>query len=115
MPATSGHFIAMLQAKSSGVTLSELDEKLAELVRAVEQSRKPGTLIYRIKISPNAKRGVKLEDAAAIKTPKEDTGVDFFFVGHGGALLRNDPNQTLLNLRAVDSEDHEVPLKQATS
>lgn len=92
----------MLQGKSSGVTLAQLDHELAQLVLTVQQNRRPGSLTYKIKISPNGK-GIKLEDDVAIKEPKAETGVSHLFVGEGGVLLRNDPNQLNLPLRSVDS------------
>lgn len=100
--SVAGNFVAMLQGKSSGVTLAQLDHELAQLVLTVQQNRRPGSLTYKIKISPNGK-GIKLEDDVAIKEPKAETGVSHLFVGEGGVLLRNDPNQLNLPLRSVDS------------
>ena len=71
-----------------------------------------GTLTYKIKILPNARKGVRVEDTVDVKKPKEELGISYFWVGQGGALLRNDPNQTELQLRTVADDDAQ-PLKTA--
>lgn len=104
-PATAGNFLALMQGKTDGVTLPELDAELAKLVTAVQETGRKGTLTYKLTVLPNAKVGVRIEDAVDVKEPKAVKGVSFFWVGAGGALLRNDPRQTELPLRVVaDSE-----------
>ncbi len=110
-PAPGGNFIALLQGKTGGVTLLQLDNELAELVNTVRATGRPGTLTYKVKVIPNARKGVKIEDTVDVKRPKEEAGVSFFWVGDGGELLRNDPNQTELPLRVV--ADVPAPLKTA--
>lgn len=112
-PASGGNFIAMLQGKTGGVTLPKLDSRLAELVEKVQETGKAGTLTYKLKIVPNAKRGVRLLDNVQTKLPEEEEGVSFFWIGQGGALLRNDPNQTELPLRILPEEGPAAPLKTA--
>lgn len=107
-PATAGNFIALLQGKTGGVMLPQLDAELAELVQKVRETGRSGTLTYKLKVLPNAKMGVRIEDQVDVKQPKEVTGVSFFFVGQGGVLLRNDPNQSELNLRVVADEPAEL-------
>jgi hypothetical protein len=106
----TGNFLAMLQQKPSGVALVTLDEKLSELVEAVRASGKKGKLTYTITIKPNAKRGVQLDDEVKVDLPRESSGTSYFFVGEGGQLLKNDPAQLSLELRAVPS-DQEQPVK----
>ena len=114
-PAVAGNFLALLQGKTGGVTLLDLDYQLADLVRQVQETGRAGTLTYKVKISPNAKRGVRIDDAVDIKAPKADVGTTFFFVGRDGALLRNDPNQMEMQLKSVPAEDAAQPLKQASN
>lgn len=108
VPSVNGHFIAMLQAKTAGVTLAEFDEKLAEAVRAVRETTKQATLTYKLVIAPNAKRGVVLSDKLTSKLPEEETGVASFFAAPNGALLRNDPNQPELKFTEVPKDDSET-------
>ena len=100
----SGNFIAMLQYKSGGVSLPELDHELSELVKAVVAQGGTGTLTYKIKIKRNAKAGISMHDTLEVKTPKAEVGVSFFFAGDNGELLKNDPNQTLLPLRVISDD-----------
>ena len=109
MPAPAGNFIALLQGKTGGVMLHDLDEQLAALVRSVQMTRKGGTLTYKVKISPNAKAGVKIDDELSIKEPKAEAGVSFFFADEHGTLLRNDPRQATLPLRSVDDDAEQAP------
>jgi hypothetical protein len=102
--ATSGNFLQMLQHKSGGVSLAELDHELSELVRAVVAQGGTGTLTYKIKIKRNAKAGIAMHDTLEVKTPKAEVGVSFFFAGDNGELLKNDPNQTLLPLRVISDD-----------
>ena len=108
-PGPSGHFIAMLQGKTSGVSLPELDAELAELVNEVRDTGRAGTLTYKVKVSRNARAGVKIEDEVSVKLPKGEAGVSFFFVGDGGALLRNDPNQMDIPFKAVPDDASAAP------
>ena len=111
-PAPAGNFIALLQGKTGGVSLADLDAELAELVNTVTATGRAGRLTYKIKILPNARKGVRVEDTVDVKKPKEELGISYFWVGQGGALLRNDPNQTELQLRTVADDDAQ-PLKTA--
>lgn len=105
--APQGHFIAMLAAKTGGVTLSEIDEKVAKLVLTVLATGKSGTLTYKIKISRNGGKGVKVEDEVAVKEPKLETGISFFFADENGTLTRNDPKQMSIPFRQVPDEQAE--------
>lgn len=111
-PATAGNFIALLQGKTGGVLLPQLDAELATLVQKVRLAGRAGTLTYKIKVIPNAKMGVRIEDTVDVKEPKQETGVSFFWADASGALLKNDPNQTELALRVV-ADDSDKPLKTA--
>lgn len=108
-PAPAGNFIALLQGKTGGVMLADLDEQLAQLVRTVQTTRKSGTLTYKVKITPNARAGVKIDDELSLKEPKAEAGVSFFFADENGALLKNDPRQTTLPLRSVDDDEEQAP------
>lgn len=105
--APQGHFVALLASKTGGVTLPEIDEKIAKLVCSVIATGKSGTLTYKIKISRNGGKGVKVEDEVSVKEPKLETGVSFFFADEHGTLTRNDPNQMGLPFRPVPNEQAE--------
>jgi hypothetical protein len=99
----------MLQGKTGGVTIPQLDRELAMLVQKVQCAGRAGTLTLKIKVSPNAKRGVRIEDEVSVKEPKMETGVSFFFTDASGTLLRNDPNQSEMNFTTVADEQPAAP------
>jgi len=86
-------FLSMLQNKSSGVSVADLDEALASLVRAVTLNGAQGSLTYKIKIAPNSHRGVKISDEVSVKEPSPKQGDCFFFASESGQLSVNDPMQ----------------------
>ncbi|MBS0229474.1 MAG: hypothetical protein JSS23_12390 [Proteobacteria bacterium] len=107
-----GHFIAMLTGKSGGVTLHDLDIKLAAAVRACLETGRPATLTYTVKIKQNARRGVKVLDEAKLKLPEEEKGESFFFANAFGCLMRNNPEgPDLPGLVVVVPEDQATPIK----
>lgn len=108
-PEVSGHFIAMLQSKTGGVTLTSLDAELASLVKQVRESGRPGKLTYTLKVSRNAKAGVKVEDDIKMTPPKPEADVSFFYVADNGALLRNDPNQHEIKFETVAGDAPSAP------
>lgn len=105
----SGHFVAMLQAKTSGTTLADLDIKLAELVRDVRETTKPGKITLTIKVVPNAKKGVTIEDDLTVKPPKADTGKSFFYATENGTLVKNDPEQREMEFQTVPDDRAPAP------
>jgi hypothetical protein len=106
----AGNFVNFLQTKVDGVSLDQLDHELALLVRQVRDTGLAGTITYKIKITPNAKKGIKVEDDLAVKAPKEKQGCSFFFTDDSGALFRNDPKQTSLPLVVLgDDQANQQP------
>ena len=95
-PNEASAFLSMLQNKSSGVSVADLDDALASLVRAVTLNGAAGTLVYKIKIAPDSHRGVKITDGVSVKEPSPKQGDSFFFASESGALSVNDPMQAEL-------------------
>lgn len=100
----TGNFIATLQNKTGGVSLGELDDALASLALAVQQTAKKGVLTLKLTLAPNG-NSIKIEDDLTVKTPKPTRGMSFAFVGPSGELLRNDPNQTTMEFTVVPGEE----------
>lgn len=86
-----GHFVEMLRGKAGGVSIAELDDKLARVVRACVETGRPATLTYTLKVKKNARRGVRILDDVKVKLPEEERGESFFFTAESGRLLRNNP------------------------
>jgi hypothetical protein len=102
-------FAAFIQEQRGGGLHGELSHELANLVNAVQETQKPGTLTLTLKVAPN-KDGVTVTVSDKIKAavPEADRGAAIFFVQGDGNLVRRDPRQTELPLRVVDKETGEV-------
>lgn len=88
-------FTDVLSQIRKGLVVTELTEQLAALCEAVIDTGKPGEIVLKLKIKPP--RGdscqVTLQPVISAKLPKADMPDGIFFVGAGGDLLRNDPDQ----------------------
>lgn len=96
-------FADVLRELGGGDTYDELTARLAEVVEAVTNTRKMGTLSITLKVKPNGDNGVMVADEIKSKVPEAARGDTVFFVTSGGALVRQDPRQPDLPLRRVDA------------
>jgi hypothetical protein len=94
-------FTDVLREMAGGATLDDLTEQMAELVTAVLATQKSGTLNLKIKVSPNGLTSVRLSPDIKKTVPEPSRGESVFFVKDGHDLVRNDPRQPDLPLRAV--------------
>jgi hypothetical protein len=96
-------FLELLTQHRRGECLDELSQGLRELNAAVELTGKGGIITLRIAIKPNGgiKRAVQIKDDIKLTLPKLDKGASLFYVNKDGALQREDPDQTHLDLRVV--------------
>ena len=97
-------FTDVLGELENGYLLKELTSKVYEIVRAVRETRKPGTMKLFVKISPTGRGSVELDAKFDTIEPQHDRPSTTFFVGKDGELMRNDPNQPRLPLREVMDE-----------
>lgn len=92
----------LLREHRGGLTHEELSDALRDLVIAVAEEGKAGSLTFTVKIKPMGK-GDGLEISADIKSkpPAKTPGVSIFFATPDGALVREDPRQKNLELREI--------------
>lgn len=114
---TARAFSLLLQDIRDGRTHSELTNGMDELLQAVRNTGKAGTITLEIKIKP-ASRGtdcdkVVIADKVTVKAPKPERGDDFFWVTDDNDLSRNHPRQHNLDLRTATSAPP-VSLKEAS-
>ncbi|WGG48952.1 hypothetical protein [Rugamonas sp. DEMB1] len=100
-------FSIFLQDMRDGRTHTELTKCLDELLAAVKNTGKGGSLSVEIKIKP-ASRGqdvdkVVITDKVSIKVPSPERGDDFYWLTDDHELSRNHPKQTTLDLRDASS------------
>lgn len=89
-----------------GNFLAEVTEELYNVMAAVMEHRKQGTLTIALKISPTGKGTVTVDAKFDGKKPEETRPSTTFFVGKDLSLQRRDPNQPDLPLRAVETPDN---------
>jgi hypothetical protein len=87
-------FAAFLHEQRRGALHGELSEKLQELVLAVEEHRKAGTLTLTLSVKPFGDGTVAITDKIVVKAPEGERGSGIFFADEDGNLSRDDPRQT---------------------
>jgi hypothetical protein len=89
-----------------GQFLEECADKLQEVIASVEETGKAGKLVIEIAVAP-ASRGqgaVRVADKVTAKLPALPIGETIMFVTPDNNLVVNDPRQTSLPLKSVDTE-----------
>lgn len=103
-------FTEVVAEIEDGKLIAEIDRKLRELTQAVMETRKGGTIKLALKFTPTGKATVVIGHKLEASIPREQYATTFF-VGDGGELQRNDPNQPKLDLREP-SERPAAPLRE---
>lgn len=96
-------FADYIREQSKGATHEELSEKLHELVNAVVETGKKGTLTLQITVDHVKKAEahvLQVTDKVVHRPPEADRQVSVFF-SDGGNLSRNNPEQPTLGLKGL--------------
>lgn len=88
-------FADWLREQRRGQTHDELTDALHELIAAVNETQKAGTLTFQVKIAPFKKNGEVLEVTDVVKTslPQPDREAAIYFTDRDGNLSRDNPHQ----------------------
>lgn len=87
-------FTQFVQDARRGGLHGDLTEHMQELVRAVQEHRKSGSLTLTLKVGPGQAPGsVIVADELKLKVPEADKDVSLFFPDEHGNLHRSDPRQ----------------------
>lgn len=92
-------FATLLMDLDHGQVNAELSTRLAEIVEAVEETAKDGTLTLTLKVRKEATRAVVDVDIKG-KEPRHPIPGTLFYFGADGNLSREDPKQ--LKLKNLD-------------
>ena len=89
-------FTDFLRQIRKGAAVDEATAALADVVRAVDASNKPGEVTVRITVKPAKHGGSEKEIICAVasRPPRADIPSAVFFSNEDGDLLRSDPTQT---------------------
>lgn len=104
-------FSEFLLEQRRGHLHEQLSDALNEVVTAVVEHEKVGSLTLTVKVTPAGKGyspTVMLTDAIKLKVPEGAPEAALFFVDDDGNLTRRDPNQPELGLREVDTHTGEI-------
>jgi hypothetical protein len=103
MPAIDAAFLQLLQQHRSGQVLSDLSAAMRQATEAAQLQGKPAGITLKIVIKPagNGSGAVVVADQITTKLPVPAAATSFFFADEHGNLLRNDPRQKELPLRAI--------------
>jgi hypothetical protein len=96
-----------------GEMLDEMSDQLAEVVQAVEETGKPGSITLSIAIRTGGRGALTVTDDVSSKVPKIDKILTLFFNDGRGGLSRRNPDQAELPLTPMKN-DAPVPLRVAT-
>jgi len=97
---------------ANGEALNELTAATYEIIEAVMDTRKPGSISFTINFNPTGKGSIEATAKIANKVPEHDKPTTTFFVGKDFSLQRSDPNQPRLPLREVEVPNNE-PIRLA--
>lgn len=99
---SSRPFYDFLREHRDGVTHDELANALNELVTAVTEENRAGSLTFTVSIKPMGRSdGLEVSADIKMKPPKKTPGVSIFFATPENNLSRVDPRQTSMELREV--------------
>ncbi len=98
--AVRGDIISVLQNLRNGDCVFELSQELEEVVAAVGETGKKGSITLKLSIDPHKGDTLTLdiEDKIEKKVPKKDKPPSIFFRGKNNQLQRQDPRQLNLPL-----------------
>ncbi|MDR2173634.1 MAG: hypothetical protein LBE32_05465 [Burkholderiales bacterium] len=102
-----------------GVFIDTASDKMQELVQAVGESGKAGSLTLTITVKPATRGGAMyLTGKYALKKPAEAPLEAMLFATPEGNLVADDPKQQKLDLKTTDEAPKElkfVPINQKTA
>ena len=102
-----------------GVFIDTASDKMAELVQAVSDSGKAGSLTITISVKPATRGGaMHLTGKYTLKKPAEEPMEALLFATPEGNLVADDPKQSKLDLKAPEEKPKElkvIPPTQKTA
>ena len=107
-PSPSFHDV--LDMIRGGELSTELDEQIAETVKAVQATGKAGELTLKIKIKKSKSDQIEISDAVTCKMPQPERKVTYVFALENGAVSRSDPRQRALDLAIKVAAEKGTPI-----
>lgn len=98
----------VLRQVHGGTVYEQAGALLADLVAAVHETRKSGSIKLELKVKANGENAVFIAASVSSKVPARALGETIFFIGADGDLVREDPRQAKLPLRSIDEPEGEL-------
>lgn len=95
--------IETLNRLDAGMLMDDATEKLAEVVKSVEETGKAGELTIKVKVRKATAGALALEGVVTSKMPPKEKFESLLFATPEGNLLAEDPRQQRLELRQVET------------
>ncbi len=102
----TGHdnpFIKVLQELNSHA-LFDLSERMSECVERANDTGKMATMTLTLKFKPQGQGRMEVEDQIKQNMPEFPRATTLLFTAEDGLLQKDDPKQTKLSLRTVDTQ-----------
>jgi len=93
MPKQDLNFLEFLQTFRRGELLTAGDDRLTELITAIEETGGKGALTLKISFSKNKAGQIEIVPDLSIKKPTRAIGTGIYFATEDMRLTRRDPNQ----------------------
>ncbi len=103
MTGKNNPFIDLLDALNSRAVF-DLSEKAAECVQRTQETGKMSTLTFTLKFKPHGRGQVEVTDEIKASMPDYPRATTLMFATEDGTLVLDDPKQTTMNLRVVDTQ-----------
>lgn len=115
IPPHVREFAEVLRDMENGDVNEDLTEQLQQLIGAVQDVRKGGTLTLTMTVTPTSRATVAMATAIKCKIPEHDRASTTFFVDDRQQLHREDPKQVKMDLRDPNAQaDLPEALRDAT-
>lgn len=112
--AKQTQFSKTLSQLNRGELDDELTEVISNVIKAVRETRKQGTVTVSLRISmlnTRTENQIKITPAVTCKIPELDREESIVFSTADGDVLFDDPNQVQIELKTVDEPKGKPALK----
>lgn len=107
-------FSQQLAFINKGTLDDELSEGLAEVIKAVRETGKKGSITLTINcqmLNTRDENTMKITPVVKLNTPELDRADTIMFSTADGDLMRDDPAQVTLDLRIIDTQPAVAPIQ----
>ncbi len=101
------NFVETLALIRDGQLVIQATDELQDVITAVVEHGKKGSLTLKLMIEPNGDNAVTITSEVKATVPKPGVGKAIFFADQGGNLSRRDPRQRDIDdIPGVKSKEH---------